>query len=511
MRKSLAWLAGFIAAGTTLVVPPPASAAVPNCPVLEFGAAVNGSIQSAGQVDCYAFSGAAGDRVRVRVVETNGSLFAQTRVLRPDGTEVCGRNVYRESTCVLDTTGTHLLTVRDEYGTALGKYSATLQRVNDPVGCSVLRYEQTVSGSLPVWAQTNCWRFAGRAGKTIHLWPRSTYATANPELDVIRPDGSSACNAIGVFACTLDVTGTYTLLGRDNPGTGVGNYDVTLNCDTPPCTFAPAGDFNGDAKTDFAVYRSATDMWYLRYGGATSDAAQWGQAGDSPVPGDYNGDGKAEVAVFAPLTSTWSIRYSATASDTVQWGIPGDIPVPGDYSGDGKADIAVYRPSNGMWYVRNGASVNWGLPGDLPVPADYDGDGKTDFAVYRPSTAVWYVRNSSTGALTAINWGLPGEAPMPADFDGDGRADFAVFRPVTAVWYVRSSTTGAMTAVNWGAADDEPVTGDFDGDGMADIAVYRPSTAVWYVRNSTTGSLTALNWGLPGDIPLGAAVASLTS
>ena len=59
-----------------------------------------------------------------------------------------------------------------------------------------------------------------------------------PTASVVRPDGTTVCNGGGWMTCNLDVTGMYTLLGRDDPGTGVGNYDVTLNCDAPPCGFA---------------------------------------------------------------------------------------------------------------------------------------------------------------------------------------------------------------------------------------------------------------------------------
>src|SRR4029453_15327402 len=101
------------------------------------------------------------------------------------------------------------------------------------------------------------------------------------------------------------------------------------------------------------------------------------------TPDDYDGDGKTDFAVYRPSTGVWFILNSASFTRREQpWGLPGDIPVPGDYDGDGKTDFAVYRPSPGVWFILNSASFTrreqpWGLPGDIPVPGDYDGDGKT--------------------------------------------------------------------------------------------------------------------------------------
>ena len=40
-----------------------------------------------------------------------------------------------------------------------------------------------------------------------------------------------------------------------------------------------------------------------------------------PVPGDYDGDGKTDIAVFRPWEGTWYIMSSSTGIPTgFQWG-----------------------------------------------------------------------------------------------------------------------------------------------------------------------------------------------
>jgi len=138
------------------------------------------------------------------------------------------------------------------------------------------------------------------------------------------------------------------------------------------------------------------------------------------LSGDFDGDGKSDIAIWTPGNATWQITYSSTgATHTQQFGDPGDIPVPADYDGDGKADIAVWRPSNGTWYVQRSSdgttqSLQWGQQGDIPAPGDYDGDGKADFAVWRPGNATWYITYSSTGATHAqAGIGQAGDIPLP--------------------------------------------------------------------------------------------------
>jgi hypothetical protein len=74
----------------------------------------------------------------------------------------------------------------------------------------------------------------------------------------------------------------------------------------------------------------------------------WAQHSNLREFNDYDGDSKSDLAVYAPGTQTWSIQTSGNPNGnfSVQWGTPSDIRVPGDYDGDGKTDVAFWRPSD---------------------------------------------------------------------------------------------------------------------------------------------------------------------
>ena len=98
-----------------------------------------------------------------------------------------------------------------------------------------------------------------------------------------------------------------------------------------------SSDFDGDGKTELAVFRPSIGGWFIRnssesYAIATASFYQWGLPGDVPIAADFDADGKTELAVFRPATGEWFIRYSAQSYDAstagvYQWGLAGDVPI----------------------------------------------------------------------------------------------------------------------------------------------------------------------------------------
>jgi Beta-propeller repeat/FG-GAP-like repeat len=347
----------------------------------------------------------------------------------------------------------------------------------------------------------------------------------------------ASCAITVLFAPTSDTFPDFPVTGHVYISTNVPGspFAIPLAGTSQVPLAIPGGDYDGLGKTDIAIWRPSSGVWYILPSNNPNAPIiqQWGQTingvQDIPVPGDYDGDGKTDIAVWRPSNGVWYIIPSSHPKSLIiqQWGetINGvqDVPVPGDYDGDGITDFAVWRPSTGTWFIipsSNPSSliiVQWGetINGvkDVPVPGDYDGDGKTDIAVWRPSTGTWFIIPSSNpSSLIIQQWGetINGVADIPVqgDYDGDGQTDIAVWRPSTGTWYIiPSGNPSSLIIKQWGetinGVPDVPVPGDYDVDGKTDIAVWRPSTGMWYiVPSSNPNGYILKQWGISGDVPV---------
>ncbi|MFE4621867.1 LamG-like jellyroll fold domain-containing protein [Streptomyces mirabilis] len=224
------------------------------------------------------------------------------------------------------------------------------------------------------------------------------------------PAGSVTAQATGDFngdgkadiAHLIDCGGGHdaiTVALADSNGDG-GFQPVRLIWDSP--TFGPntkymsAGDFNGDGKTDLALFYNYTDNNSYHVGVFTLTADSSGSGALAAPVKIWDGPG------FGPNTKMMSV---------------------GDFNGDRKADIALFYnyTDNNNWdvaiFTMNGSSplsspsavwsnTDWGPSTTYMTAGDFNGDGKSDIALYYNYTA----RNPAVFTLTADNNGDGGFA-----------------------------------------------------------------------------------------------------
>ncbi len=272
---------------------------------------------------------------------------------------------------------------------------------------------------------------------------------------------------------------------------------------------------NAAPPADLAIWRPSSGVWWVMGpNGSVQASFGWGLTGDVAVPGDYDGDGKTDFSVYRPATATasavWWIMKSSTL-DTSYYSVPfgavGDVPAAADFDGDGKTDVAIYRA--GVWYIQQSSDgavsyPQFGLGTDIPTPKDFDGDGKADLAVWRDTNTTFYSSNSSNGQLQTVNLSTTSSKPVPADYDGDGKADYAIRNSNN--WIIRNSSNNQTNTIAWQQSGDTEVQNDYDGDGKVDIAVWRDAGGIWFIRQSSrvgqTDELRQAQWGMTGDKPV---------
>jgi hypothetical protein len=76
------------------------------------------------------------------------------------------------------------------------------------------------------------------------------------------------------------------------------------------------------------------------------------------APRDFDGDGRTDRALYQPVSGSWLIRNIGT--DT--WGHGGSyLPVVTDFNNDGQVDRGLFEPATGHWWVRNVGMIDtWG-------------------------------------------------------------------------------------------------------------------------------------------------------
>ena len=168
--------------------------------------------------------------------------------------------------------------VRDFTGTNPGSYRISVQRLNNPVGCTALSYggaptEKTTSYA----AEMDCLTFTGANLDDIRIRIIKTAGNLQPVTEVVRTDGTTKCtNDSNVDqTCTLDSGGTHRIIVRDAAGPETGTYRIQIQrlnnpgAGTCPAIVAGAGiptlgNITTRPELDCFTYNATTASQKLR-------------------------------------------------------------------------------------------------------------------------------------------------------------------------------------------------------------------------------------------------------
>jgi hypothetical protein len=285
-------------------------------------------------------------------------------------------------------------------------------------------------------------------------------------------------------------------------------------------------DYDGDGKSDLVAFGVVTNgpdvgkgIWYIHMSGGDSlSGLFFGNTKSTPIDGDFNGDGKTDLAVFNN-DGWWFISQDlGRTAKSYRFGDANSVPVAADFDGDGATDIGVYQTvSNGTykagtWFIyspasRLGRKIHWGDADYLPAAADFDGDGFADPAAYNPTTGQWHVLYSSSAtARRSFIWGNSGAIFAAGDYNADGAIDLTAVVPgaasPTRSWYScdHRDMGNPHSNIAFGDNTATPVIGDWDGDGVIDRATCE--NGQWNIKKSSDDSTWAPRYGADWTAPL---------
>ncbi|MBI3774410.1 MAG: VCBS repeat-containing protein [Gammaproteobacteria bacterium] len=288
-----------------------------------------------------------------------------------------------------------------------------------------------------------------------------------------------------------------------------------------------SGDFNGDAKMDYArlggtyahIFISNGDGTFSNFTPNYPTGLDYGNPSTwRTITGDFIGDGTMDIGKLGSTAAHFFLSgfnarpgtfYPDLMSTTYPfyvdgWGIGAWETITGDFNGDGKTDFAqlgdtyalvsigkhtITDLADSFTYSVPSYPTGWtfGTPSLWKtITGDFNGDGKTDYARVGDTSARIFISKGDGWFINLVqnyplgwNFGFGvGWEPITGDFNGDGKTDYARLGANSAYIFIsKGDGTFSESIANYPAGWNfgnpsswKAIAGDFNGDGKTDYA-----------------------------------------
>lgn len=224
-------------------------------------------------------------------------------------------------------------------------------------------------------------------------------------------------------------------------------YVEVINSETgPDDEFPLSGDFNGDGLTDIGTFTRNAGEWKVSVSnnGAFDNVQMWmsGFKGDNvertySVTGDFNGDGRTDIALFNADGGKWKFALSdgekfayESSWDITKFGVGDCAPLIGDFNGDGITDIGYSQKQDGnqrFWVklAKKGQAAGFAtsnttelstLNDSKTYSGDFNGDGMNDIAAFKQDEGTWRVALANdVESAGVVNWAAHPTSTLTGD------------------------------------------------------------------------------------------------
>jgi hypothetical protein len=262
-------LMGLVLAAGIMNMPTLASAAQSESPVacdelteplpLVYGDHTTGcEISPVLDIDRFIFDGVTGDDVRIVIRTFDNRPDPRLEVRDPDGVVIwddfCGTTTTNACTLVAELSlvksGAYQLAVSDTTSTGAGVYTLQLEKIPPnflPQG--IVYNAPAITDEIDPVTDTDYFSFTGVVGTDIRLVISTAANRPDPHLVIWDPEGTvihdSNCGTTTTNPCTISVDlnisipGTYLVFISDQNYSGIGTYQVSLQCLFGPCPDVP--------------------------------------------------------------------------------------------------------------------------------------------------------------------------------------------------------------------------------------------------------------------------------